>query len=923
MRPLKLTMCGFGPYAGRVELDFAKLGTEGLYLICGDTGAGKTTIFDGITYALYGAPSGENRDEKMLRSKYVGPETETFVELTFEYHGKVYTVKRNPKYDRKALRGSGTATEQKNATLTYPDGRSVSGSREVDERIKEILGQIDKEQFTRIAMIAQGDFQRLLTASSEDRRKLFQSLFGTEIYNGVRVQINADYNDNVRQIKQYNDEILNLIKNVTCPSESKLYPIIQEISMNNRLTVPENDVVNLLEVLISQDTERSEELETLLRQTDAELNEVNGRLRDIAIREDIKARLEANEGELEAARKALKACEEALQREKDKETERKELSENITELKLKLPDYEALTTLRKEIEDLKCTVAEKESTVEELSQKIEAAQQVLKEHVEERDSLSGIGQKLTELEHEKKDLDGRMEQMNNLLADLKRLEVLEASLEAEQEKCNCLLTEYRAAQKAYDGSYDAFIREQAGIIAQELQDGVPCPVCGSLEHPHPAAKSAAAPTKDELSRLKDNADELLKESGNAGGACGTLRGQVKEKRSTVEKDLAAILPGHSVEEAQNAVVEGIAQMQDKADEIAKGIADAYENSKRWDWLNSRIPEEQAEVGRLQGEKEDQCEAYRAEKVQFCVKTQQADVVASKLSFSSEEEANATLQEKITRLDSMEGALKQAESSLNKAKTQLTSFETAEETLRNQLRDIPEYDRESEEKSKDEFTAKKEDIQRQQKEISERTGNRNLLRMIKDKVGNRTTLEHEQTWLKPLADTANGSNKDRIALETFAQTLYFDRVLFHANRRLMSMSRNQYELKRQVDEEADKRKQAGLELDVIDHYNGTTRSVKSLSGGESFLASLSLALGLADEIQSSAGGVKLDTMFVDEGFGTLDTATLNEVMRTLLSLTESGRLVGIISHVAQLRDRIDKQIRVTKGISGGSSAVVVV
>lgn len=433
MRPLKLTMCGFGPYAGRIELDFAKLGTEGLYLICGDTGAGKTTIFDAITYALYDKPSGDIRDEKMLRSKYAGPEVETFVELTFEYRGKKYTVKRNPQYERRALRGNGSATEQKNATLTYSDGRNVSGITEVNDRIKEILGQMDKKQFTRIAMIAQGDFQRLLTASFEERRKLFQSLFGTEVYNEIKEKIRIDYTANDRQIKQHNDEILNLIKNVTCPSESELYPILQEISINNGLTVPEGDVVDLLEALVSRDCKRQKQLEDSLGLVDKELDKVNGRLQKIKQREDIEKRLEANESKLKDAKNDKNVCEEAFQREKDKESERKELDREINSMEDKLKDYASLTELRKGIAALNDTIAAEESDLGKLKQKIEEAESTLKEHWDEWDSLSGAGQQLIELEHEKEDLDGSIEQLKKVQEDLKNLDALKASLDAEQE----------------------------------------------------------------------------------------------------------------------------------------------------------------------------------------------------------------------------------------------------------------------------------------------------------------------------------------------------------------------------------------------------------------------------------------------------------------------------------------------------------
>ncbi len=922
MRPIKLTMSAFGPYAGKVELDFDKLGTSGLYLITGDTGAGKTTVFDAITFALYGEASGENREAGMLRSKYAESGTETYVELTFAYRGRKYRVRRNPEYMRPKNRGTGSTKESADVTLWLPDGRQLTKKDGADRKIRDILG-IDRDQFMKIAMIAQGDFQKLLTAKTAERMIIFRKLFGTEIYDTLKERLKDEAASAENTCREHGKSIQDKEQNIKWPEDD---PLIVDVRKARNGELPVAQVLELLEKLIEQDEAAHEELKKLLETTESQCTEATRRLERLSAREATEEKFKENTANLETARDALKAREAEVEEKKEKALRAKELNSAIAALKERLSDYRALTHQRNEITALEKTV----STDEAAQKKAQAAVDEKKDAIftlkKEQEGLANAGENLERLKRDLDDAQKLDKNLEDVSGELGTLRKLRGELAAAQAECEGLLDEYKAAKEKYDDSHERFLLEQAGILAETLEAGRPCPVCGSTEHPRPAEKSAEAPSKEELDELRKAAEKLQEQSEVTSAKCGDLKGRVGEKQNLLESKLAELLPGTTLENAPDAVQnrhgELDAEIQTKRREIERETA----RVKRRDELKNTVPAmENDELANLQKKLTEDNQKFTKDQARLEDMRTHTDELAGNLEYDSEESAREAIAAATSERDAIEKAIKNAEEALKTARDAVKTLEGEEGALKKQLEEAPMYVREDEEARKTELDAKKANLDARVSEVNvRRVTNKGILDRIKARSTELDAAEKRLAWLRPLADTANGTvkGKDKLMLETYVQTTYFDRIIDRANLRFLAMSGNQYELKRR-EVPADQRSQSGLDLDVIDHYNSTERDVKTLSGGESFIASLSLALGLSDETQSSSGGVKLDTMFVDEGFGTLDANILNEVMRALLRLTEGDRLVGIISHVADFKDKIDKQIRVTKSRSGGSRAEIVV
>ena len=471
----------------------------------------------------------------------------------------------------------------------------------------------------------------------------------------------------------------------------------------------------------------------------------------------------------------------------------------------------------------------------------------------------------------------------------------------------------------------AFLREQAGILADELKDGQPCPVCGSLEHPSPAQKSEKAPTKKQVKDAKKRADDAQKSAQNLSAECAKLKGMLDNERESIQKQLKENDVEAELHEATQLLKDAVADLTNTINAADMQIAALQAKIKRREQLEKLIPEKQAAIDELQtaiAEAEKELSAKAATKEQ---QTRQLEELKQGLRFESRQEAEKHLKTLEGKIALLKKNLETAQRKHGDQKQILEQLNGKKAQLEAQLREAKQLDEEKLRAEKNELSGQKFNLNRSRDAVSNRySANTKTLQNIIGKQAETEQLEKQYKLTKALSDTANGdiSGKDRITLEAYIQMTYFDRVIARANTRFMVMSGGQYEMKRRV--EADnKRSQSGLDIDVIDHYNGSSRSVSTLSGGESFKASLSLALGLSDEVQSAAGGVRLDTMFVDEGFGTLDDESLKNAINALASLSEGNRLVGIISHVAELKEKIDKQIVIKKDRTGGSRAEVII
>ena len=920
MRPLKLTMSAFGPYAEKTVLNISDLGDRGLYLITGDTGAGKTTIFDAITFALYGEASGENRDASMLRSKYAKDGTPTEVELEFSYAGKTYTVKRSPTYERPKLRGEGTRTQVAEAELRYPDGRVVTKLNDVNYAIQDIMG-VDRKQFMQIAMIAQGDFLRLLLATTRDRQEIFRHIFKTERYQDLQETLKREARDLEGKCDDVRKSLKQYINGIEA-DESDVLSI--EVKKAKAGELPIGETTALLQKLIEQEGFREGELTLQKGGLEKLLEAVNSNLIRIDAQEKTKASIEKARAEKTAEEQNHASLKAAWEEQAKKEPEIEALSKQKAGIEAELPRYEKLAELLTSIAQNGAALAGKEQAYNEKNEQFEADSKALETLKEELRTLADAGEKTVRLNAEKEKAEAKQTTLNEL-------EDLLEGYDLEMQELAKLQREYReadaasqAATQVYEVKNKAYLDEQAGIIAETLEPGKPCPVCGSLDHPSPAKKAETAPTEAELKKAKTAAETAQRAAQQKSEACGSQKTKAEGIRSNIETNAGKIWEGIAFEEIQPALERGKAEV---AEELA-GLKDAIETeakrSTRKTVLEQTIPEKDKALAELQKVIDEINSEKTALRATLEAEKRQLEADKKTLRFDNKEAAEAEMARITATVDAMKTAIDGAKAAYDASVQKIGNLNAAIKELEGQLSAEALPDPETEKARKTGLSAEKEAVEEKLKPIHARLeANKKTLENLKDQAGNLDELEKRFVWIKGLSATANGAipGKEKIMLETYIQMTYFDRIIARANTRLLVMSGNQYELKRHKPQ--GRQAQSGLDLDVVDHYNGTERSVKSLSGGESFMASLSLALGLSDEIQSSAGGVRLDTMFVDEGFGSLDEESLDQAMNALASLAEGNRLVGIISHVSNLKERIDKQIVVKKTPSGGSVASIVV
>ncbi|MCI9449690.1 MAG: SMC family ATPase [Clostridiales bacterium] len=922
MRPVKLVMSAFGPYASKTSLDFEKLGTSGLYLITGDTGTGKTTIFDAVTFALYGQASGENRESFMFRSKYADSQTPTEVELTFLYAGKEYYIKRNPEYERPKTKGrEGFTTEKANAELIYPDGRVITKLRDVNKAIVEIIG-IDHNQFTQIAMIAQGDFLKLLLASTDERKKIFQKIFRTHCYYALQEKLKLESSKLNKEYEKLSLSVKQYINEIVCDENNVLSIQVKNAKMS---LISLDQTIEIINTLIEEDLKLEKELNLSAEKLDKKLEESTVLLTKAKNWEDARTSLKLSEVKLKKAQSDFENLKINLEKEESRKPEINIITSKIAAIEAELPEY---LELDQKQQTEKCLIdildsgrkklELKKSQKENFDNEIELLTIELKE-------LESSESECVKLQAEKKSLEERKIVYLNLEKELKELANLNKLFENEQNAYREAYNLYENKSEIYNLKFKKYLDEQAGIIAETLTDGVPCPVCGSTLHPYKAIKSQNAPTKNELDKSKADADKAQKIAYTASENVSKTKGKLEEKKQSIEKSMTEILGEVDLKNANDVIRNKKTSIEEQIFTIRDKINIEESKSKRKQEIDKLIPLKKDKVKILSNDINLISEDNIKKEAELKSIDERISILTKKLRFPSITDANKAKRELETKKKTIEEILTKAVNAINEQNTLISELKAKNGELAKQLIDAKEIDIVSEQIKQNHLKEQKDSIINKQKVINTRkTINESVRNRILEKSEEICNVEKTLIWVKALSNTANGniSGKEKIMLETYVQMTYFDRIIARANTRFMVMSDGQYELKRRREAE-NNRSQSGLELNVIDHYNGTERSVKTLSGGESFKASLSLALGLSEEIQSSAGGIKLDTMFVDEGFGSLDEESLSQAIKSLAGLSDGNRLVGIISHVGELKERIDKQIVVTKEKSGGSFVKIIV
>ena len=890
MRPLRLTLSAFGPYAAETTLDLEKLGKGGLYLITGDTGAGKTTIFDAITYALYDHSSSGIREGSMLRCKYADDKTPTFVELEFEVHGVRYTVRRNPEYQRPKARGEGMTTEKADATLTYPDDRPpVTKAKDVTAAVQEIIG-LDYNQFSQIVLIAQGQFTKLLNASTEERSRIFRKLFRTQRYAQLQERLQAEASALNQQRTAQNAKLDSLLGGLQFSPED---PDAEALRVLCAQTVPETALA-LLDTLTARQAAALEEAGTALQATEAQLDTVQQQLGAAAQAQRLAQQLAARQAELAAAKPALDAARAEADRHAGDAAQLDALTAQVTQAQSALAAYDALDALCRQQTEAR-----------------DAAQLAAAQAHKRRTQLDSLNAALAAAETELAalaDADTRLLALQNRNAQLTQRG--EALVKLEQRLADCQ-RQAKTAHKAQE-SY------RAAAAAQDEARAL-------LPH--------TAPTQAQVEAARQAAAEADRQAQNASAAAQSALAAANEAKTSLRRDAETLLPERFTAPEgtvpltfalmTNVLAEENAALQTAQTDCKAQCRQAEADCRRKAQLEAdrqaktrqrpTLEQAAAEADRsaaAQNASADALEGQIAERRAALPYSRRADAQAA---LDKLEADRRTLR---TGMDTAQRKLKQAEQTVAAAEAAVEAL-TAQQTAAQ--KELPARSAEELTAQQTELTAARETLRSREKQLSAQLlPNRKTAAQYRAAAEARQALESRWQWVSALAATAGGTltSKQKIRLEAYIQMNYLDRILRYANTRLMQMTAGQYELERIGAE--NQRSQSGLDLGVIDHYNGTRRSVKTLSGGESFKASLALALGLSDEVQSAAGGIRLDTLFLDEGFGSLDEESLEQAIRVLAGLTEGDRLVGIISHVGALKDRIDRQVVVHKARTGGST-----
>lgn len=918
MRPLKLTIAGFGPYTGTQMLDFEKLGSSGLYLITGDTGAGKTTIFDAITFALFGEASGNNRDPSMLRSKYAKGDAPTYVELTFSYDGKNYTVRRSPKYERLKSRGIGTTTQIADAKLTYPDGRLLTKQGEVDAAIRDIIG-LTREQFSQISMISQGDFRKLLQVNTKERQEIFRDIFKTDLYVQLQNQLKERTGDIKKQREQANQSIQQYVSGVTCEEDSVCALDVQKAKKGE---MPVTGVVELIQLLLAQDQQGELALEAAIAAAEKKLEKITALLTQAEVYKTAESALANRTAEEAALAAELATAATVWNTAQANVPAQEKLQSKITEMRVQLSSYDELGKYLAALSSAKKDLANAQAAKEKAAKDKESLTAEMAALRVEQKGLANIGAEMEKLAVRRQRQEERKKQFADFLSGVEGLARERVKYRKKQE--NYLKSEEIASQllREYEAKDCAFLREQAGIMASALIAGVPCPVCGATEHPLPAILAENAPTEADVKEAKAKYDRAQGEKNKAGSEAQKQKGIVEATEEVLAKEIDSLIPEISLEDGTKAAKEQEAVLAEQIEKLDAQITELEKKEKRKNELDAVLPKKEQRLS----ETEKTLTSVTAEIAALTEKAKssesQINALRGKLAFPDKAAAEAEIASLQAETDRLHKNLKVAETAYNQCKERLAGVRGTIAQLRKQLEDGTNIDAEQLQEEKNGYTAQKSAATAKQKAVHARiSANQNALEGISRQATEMEKLDKKYAWMKALSDTANGTvyGKNKMMLETYIQAAYFERILARANIRLQKMSGGQYDLKRRV--EADNKKsQSGLELDIIDHINATERSVNTLSGGEAFLASLALALGLSDEVQMSTG-IRLDTLFVDEGFGSLDSDALSKAYNTLAGLTEGNRLVGIISHVAELKEKIDKQIVVKKEKTGESRAEI--
>ena len=1061
MRPVKLIMSAFGSYAGKTEIDFTEI-PNGLFLITGDTGAGKTTVFDAITYALYDRTSGGTRDGNMMRSQYAGEETSTYVEYTFLYQKKEYKIRRNPEYLRLGKRRYADGSpryvkETPKVELTLPDGSIFKGKkRETDQKISEIIG-LDADQFTQISMIAQGEFLKLLLAESRERKKIFSRIFQTRFYYRIQEELKKQAVQLYVKLEQNLQEMKLEMARVEYPSYKKDGGVCPEEVQLEKCT-EENELIKQWKVIAGQDIPDRERISVILKEiidqgsrwekvckkessrAQTVLEDKNRLLKEAELLNQLfdsyervlsrleekmpeKAKYEFLTGRIQTGKKAgrvlqeekryleeekrltelevqerslqkeLQECRKQLQELTDKQKEagreKTEKETVLTEKKVRIQDailqYQSMNAKKEELDKITKEIKNYLNQSETILQKKEILQNNQKEILTFLKKYEKIETCINECRNQKEHIEEQIRHYEDLDHQEERKEELKEDCERAKKEADREQKNYENAWAEYEMKYHKFLNEQAGILALNLEDGQPCPVCGSREHPQIAALSDEAPTqaevelakaeRDKKEKIRDIKTEAFRKClagyQAAQEICLTLRKNIKDeaeditgigwkekiqslKRTLMEtekrlKQLEEIFERcRTLKENQEQIADQIEKLE-KERKTSQSLTESKlmytKLEAEYQAMEEKLPyktmeEAEEHLREISGKLELVRNNY--ETVTRCLtekqnkekelEGQQKTVSASVVQSQEEVQKKISSYKQIIKEQGFEDEesyhsqcmtereLEEAEQWIGAYQKELQELEANRTLLEQQLEGKERKDTEQIAREIKEASGELEEIRKEYMKLhNTNERNREIRDNLKRNFEKNSGLQKQYEIVGNLSKTANGnlSGSAKLDFETYIQRQYFRQIIRAANKRLVRMTSGEFILQCRDVEKLGSQGQAGLDLDVYHMATDTVRDVKTLSGGESFMAALSMALGLSDIVQNTAGAIHLDTMFIDEGFGSLDDVSRDQAIRVLNDLADKDRLIGIISHVNELKEQIDHKLVVKKNEKGSS------
>lgn len=927
MKPLKLTMSAFGSYAGKNVIDFTGQ-QQGIFLITGDTGAGKTTIFDAITYALYNQTSGGERNGNMMRSQYAQPETETYVELEFLYRGQTYRVRRNPDYKITKTLKNGKIREQKvphSVELTLPDGTVFPEKKNAtDAKIIEILG-LTADQFSQIVMIAQGDFLKLLYTKSDERKMIFSKLFRTDIYWKIQenlrrksMEMDERIQENDRAFEQEKSRIMPLPESEEIPLDE----LVERLRERLKDALKEQNLRRANVEELNKKITKYEEINKLfvslekIRQTGKELE-----LRQVESKE--------RRQQIENARKAdkvLVAEQQNLRQQQAVEQSAQAIAKMGETL---ADDQEMFETLKTQLQEAEAKqkreaadIQKKMLALEQSFPSYEALQNARSEEQQAKKVWEDLGKTSEESFHKKE----------AGIAALKEQQKRQEQI-VEQTKKNWEQTSLSASESAkhYEHMYEAFLKEQAGILAENLSAGCPCPVCGSTIHPDPAKLSDHAVTELEVEQAKKTRAAAEEKRDLAYAAFEAEKTEKQKLAQAVEKEEADFVLAQTIAKQQRKEAEqNYVSLQKIAEQIREKLVypSLAEAKKQYAAMQKALEAAEQEIAKKRQKVSELAEAMNTLKGQKLAE-EENQKTAKKLAVKTEKEYAKLLEksgfvsEETYHLAILpERSRSKLEREEKEYESQCLRQQSEQKLLEKQVSGKTYTDTtELNEQLKIEKQALKEAEKTYMELHTAYENDRSVLQNCAVYLEKGKKLESEDQVIKSLSKTANGrlSGSAKIDFETYIQRQYFKQIIHEANKRLLTMSNHQFILKLKEEANTGRKTNEGLDLSVYSLVTDSERDVKTLSGGESFLAALAMALGLSDIVERSAGAIHPDMMFIDEGFGSLDAQSRQQAIEVLAELAGDSRMVGIISHVTELKEQIDRKLVVSR-TDKGSRAV---